>query len=83
MGPGAAGTPAHGSRGLCHDGGMPDDDSTDQAPEPTDVRAAFKEALDRKQARDKAAHGEDHKDAAAVGKGGAAHQKRQFRRKSG
>jgi uncharacterized protein DUF5302 len=49
----------------------------------TDVQRRMREALEAKQARDKAAHGEDHLGGHGVGPSHNDVTKRQFRRKSG
>ena len=49
----------------------------------SDVQKKMREALEAKQARSKAAHGEDHKGAHGVGPAHNDKTTRQFRRKSG
>lgn len=56
-------------------------DETDRAE--SDVQRRMREALAAKQARDKAAHGEDHLSGRGVGGASNDVTKRQFRRKSG
>lgn len=48
-----------------------------------DVQRRMREALEAKQARDKAAHGEDHKSGRSVGPSRNDAHRREFRRKSG
>ena len=48
-----------------------------------DVQRRMREALEAKQSRDKAAHGEDHLGGHGVGPSSNDVTKRQFRRKSG
>jgi len=48
-----------------------------------DIKAKMREALERKQAKVKAAHGEDHKSGHGVGYAANDNRKRQFRRKAG
>jgi hypothetical protein len=48
-----------------------------------ETQRKFREALERKQARDKAGHGEDHLGGRALGLSTNDKTKRQFRRKSG
>lgn len=69
---------------------MPDPSSEQDTPNPTpqdpaedETHRRFREALERKQARDKAAHGEDHLGARGVGTSNNDKSKRQFRRKAG
>jgi hypothetical protein len=57
---------------------------TSKATPPEDeTQRKFREALERKKARDKAAHGEDHLGGRALGLSTNDKTKRQFRRKSG
>jgi hypothetical protein len=57
---------------------------TSKATPPEDeTQRKFREALERKQARDKAGHGEDHLGGRALGLSTNDKTKRQFRRKSG
>lgn len=49
----------------------------------TDVQRRMREALEAKQARSKAAHGEDHKTGRGPGPSTNDKHQRQFRRKSG
>jgi hypothetical protein len=49
----------------------------------SDVQKKMREALEAKQARSKAAHGEDHKGGHGVGPAHNDKTQRQFRRKSG
>jgi hypothetical protein len=49
----------------------------------TDVQRRMREALEAKQARDKAAHGEDHLSGRGIGSSTNDVTKRQFRRKAG
>ena len=53
------------------------------APPEDETQRKFREALERKKARDKAAHGEDHLGGRALGLSTNDKTKRQFRRKSG
>jgi uncharacterized protein DUF5302 len=58
--------------------------STDQpAAEEDETQRKFREALERKNAKNKAAHGEDHLSGHGVGYAANDTRKRQFRRKSG
>jgi hypothetical protein len=52
-------------------------------PAEDETQRKFREALERKKARDKAAHGEDHLGGRALGLSTNDKTKRQFRRKSG
>jgi hypothetical protein len=52
-------------------------------PPEDETQRKFREALERKKARDKAAHGEDHLGGRALGLSTNDKTKRQFRRKSG
>jgi Family of unknown function (DUF5302) len=52
-------------------------------PDLDETKRKFREALERKQARDKAGHGEDHLGGRALGLSTNDKTKRQFRRKSG
>ncbi|MDQ1628717.1 MAG: hypothetical protein QOI54_2461 [Actinomycetota bacterium] len=54
-----------------------------QQPAEDDVHRKMREALERKQAKVRAAHGEDHMGGRGVGYSANDTRKRQFRRKSG
>jgi hypothetical protein len=56
---------------------------SDPAKAETDVQRRMREALEAKQARNKAAHGEDHMTGRRLGPSTNDKQQRQFRRKSG
>jgi len=64
-----------------------EDDMADGSATPTEgedeVHRKMREALERKQAKVKASHGEDHLGGRGVGYAGNDKHKRQFRRKSG
>ena len=53
------------------------------APKENDVQRRMREALEAKQARNRAAHGEDHLGGSRVGPATNDKTQRQFRRKSG
>ena len=59
--------------------------SKSEKPAPTEdeQHRKFREALDRKQAKNRSAHGEEHLDARGAGPANNDKQQRQFRRKSG
>jgi hypothetical protein len=57
--------------------------SSKATPPEDETQRKFREALERKQARDKAGHGEDHLGGRALGLSTNDKTKRQFRRKSG
>jgi hypothetical protein len=59
------------------------DDSAKPANAEDDTQRKMREALERKKAKDKAAHGEDHLGGRALGLSTNDKTKRQFRRKSG
>jgi hypothetical protein len=59
------------------------DNSAKSAAADDETQRKFREALERKQARDKAGHGEDHLGGRALGLSTNDKTKRQFRRKSG
>jgi Family of unknown function (DUF5302) len=59
------------------------DKNAEPAPAEDDTQRKFREALERKKARDKAGHGEDHLGGRALGLSTNDKTKRQFRRKSG
>jgi hypothetical protein len=62
----------------------PDQPTSDQpAAEEDETQRKFREALERKNAKNKAAHGEDHLSGHGVGYAANDTRKRQFRRKSG
>ncbi|MGH8968597.1 MAG: DUF5302 domain-containing protein [Actinomycetes bacterium] len=61
---------------------MPDEAKPADAPE-DDVQRRFREALERKQAKGRAAQGEDHRSGRGVGPAHNDKHTRQFRRKSG
>jgi hypothetical protein len=54
-----------------------------ETPPEDETQRKFREALERKQARDKAGHGEDHLGGRALSLSTNDKTKRQFRRKSG
>jgi Family of unknown function (DUF5302) len=66
---------------------MADKTSEPATPKPEAVedetQRKFREALERKKAKDKAGHGEDHLGGRALGQSNNDKTKRQFRRKSG
>jgi hypothetical protein len=59
------------------------DKNATPAPVEDETQRKFREALERKKAKDKAAHGEDHLGGRALGLSTNDKTKRQFRRKSG
>jgi len=59
------------------------DESAEPAQAEDETQRKFREALERKKAKDKAGHGEDHLGGRALGLSTNDKTKRQFRRKSG
>jgi uncharacterized protein DUF5302 len=59
------------------------DDSAEPARAEDETQRRFREALERKKAKDKAAHGEEHLGGRNIGLSTNDKTKRQFRRKSG
>jgi len=59
------------------------DESAEPAHAEDETQRKFREALERKKAKDKAGHGEDHLGGRALGLSTNDKTKRQFRRKSG
>ncbi len=59
------------------------EDKTAARPGEDDVARKFREALERKQAKVREGHGEDHKASRGVGPATNDHHRREFRRKSG